>query len=386
MERAAVFLFLGTLALLPWATFPPFPWLHEHAQWSDLAFAACAAGWGLARLRGPGRPPLRPAHVAALAYVAWAVVSHLLSVRPSPSGPAKLLGMAELAAFAIVTPDLVARPGVFPRLGRVVAWTSLATSLAAMAGVALFAWGVATPLLDDYGDLEPGHYARARAGLYDCNLLGSYGIFAAGVVLRREASLPLALSRATLLALLVAELLTFGRGVLGFVLVLLVARASRRAALAAALVLALVVATLTLAHVSLDPTRPFAARLLPGPGSRLESGRTSFSALLEHPLLGVGPGRSPGLREGTPMDAHLTPLNVAATLGLPALAAFTAIPVLLWAGRRRPADPAAWGTLAGLALDALAQDIEDFRHLWVAFGLVPQRDAGTPAAARASSG
>jgi hypothetical protein len=371
MDRAAVAFFLASLALLPWAWFPPFPWLHEHAQWSDLAFAASAAAWGLARLRGAGGPRLRPAQVAALAYLAWAVVSHLLAARPSPSGPAKLLGMAELAALAIVTPGLVARPGVFPRVGRVVAWTALATSLAAIAGVLLFVGGVTTPLVGVYGDLEPGAYARAQAGLPHPNLLGSYGIFAAGVVLRQEASLAPRLARTTLVALGLAELLTFGRGVLGFLLVLIVAGAPRRAATAAAVAFALVIAAMTFGHVSLDPTRPLAARLLPGPGSRLESGRSSFATLLEHPLVGVGPGNSPGLKEGTPLDAHFTPLNVAATLGLPALVAFAAIPVRLWSDRRRPADPAPWGTLAGLGLDALAQDVEDFRHLWVAFGLVP---------------
>jgi hypothetical protein len=80
------------------------------------------------------------------------------------------------------------------------------------------------------------------------------------------------------------------------------------------------------------------------------------------------------LREGVPCDAHFTPLNVAATLGLPALAAFLAIPVLLWRGRVRPADLATWGGLAGIGLDALAQDVEDFRHLWVLFGLASRRE------------
>ena len=70
-----------------------------------------------------------------------------------------------------------------------------------------------------------------------------------------------------------------------------------------------------------------------------------------------------------PCDAHFTPLNVAATLGLPALAALVAVPILLWRRRSRPTDLAVWGGLAGLALDALAQDVEDFRHLWVLFGM-----------------
>ena len=70
-----------------------------------------------------------------------------------------------------------------------------------------------------------------------------------------------------------------------------------------------------------------------------------------------------------PFDAHMTPLNIAATLGLPALAAFVAIPCLLWRARRRPTNLVLWGALAGIGLDGLAQDVEDFRHVWVLFGL-----------------
>ena len=77
-------------------------------------------------------------------------------------------------------------------------------------------------------------------------------------------------------------------------------------------------------------------------------------------------------------DAHLTPLNIAATLGLPALLGFLLVPIALWRARRRPTDRALWGMLAGLALDGLGQDVEDFRHVFVAFGLVDaERDEPT---------
>ncbi|MGH9938924.1 MAG: hypothetical protein ACREAM_22005, partial [Blastocatellia bacterium] len=39
----------------------------------------------------------------------------------------------------------------------------------------------------------------------------------------------------------------------------------------------------------------------------------------------------------------------------------------------RPSDLAIWGGLAGLGLDALAQDVEDFHHLWVMIGLASAR-------------
>ncbi len=60
---------------------------------------------------------------------------------------------------------------------------------------------------------------------------------------------------------------------------------------------------------------------------------------------------------------------MAASLGLPALAGFVLIPFVLWRGRSRPTDRATWGMLAGLALDGLGQDVEDFRHLWIGYGL-----------------
>jgi small-conductance mechanosensitive channel len=72
---------------------------------------------------------------------------------------------------------------------------------------------------------------------------------------------------------------------------------------------------------------------------------------------------------GQPFRAHLTPLNVAATLGLPALVALSVFVALLWRERRRPTDVAIWSGLAGLALDALAQDVEHFRHVWILLGL-----------------
>jgi hypothetical protein len=128
-------------------------------------------------------------------------------------------------------------------------------------------------------------------------------------------------------------------------------------------------AGLTVVHVTFSPARPWAPRIQSGPSPRLEATATSFQTLGLHPLLGTGPGSRPGRRGEEPFDAHLTPLNVAATLGLPALLGLVLVPVALWRARRRPTDLALWGTLAGLALDGMAQDVEDFRHVWVALGL-----------------
>ena len=105
---------------------------------------------------------------------------------------------------------------------------------------------------------------------------------------------------------------------------------------------------------------------------------SAWRSLTHRPLIGVGPGGLAAFADGQPYEAHLTPLNVAAVLGLPALAGFLAIPLLLWRARGQPLDRPAWGAAAGLALDALAQDIEDFRHLWILFGWLD--GAGAPAA------
>ncbi len=35
----------------------------------------------------------------------------------------------------------------------------------------------------------------------------------------------------------------------------------------------------------------------------------------------------------------------------------------------RPTSIAIWSGIAGLGIEALAQDVEDFRHLWVLIGL-----------------
>jgi hypothetical protein len=75
-----------------------------------------------------------------------------------------------------------------------------------------------------------------------------------------------------------------------------------------------------------------------------------------------------------PCSAHLTPLDVAATLGAPALLAFVAVPFLIWRERIRPTDRIIWGVLAGLGVDALGQDLENFRHVWVALGVAARCD------------
>jgi hypothetical protein len=382
VSRLAAVLYLVALVLLPWATVPRFPWLHEHAQWSDAVFAAAALVWALARAREGGWPKPSLFHLGLAVYLGAAALSLAHADPRPPAGLAKLLGMAMLVTLSVVTADLLPRLGA-AAVARAVAATSLLTSVAAVVGVGLWEAGVSTFLVGTYGDLQPGAYARAQAALIHPNLLASFCVFGYGVASREDAALPPWLRRLTIAGLAVASLLTLSRGLLALGLAVLVRHADsaprrRRAALAAAFLVA-VVLTLSWLNLKIDPTRPLAAHLDDAPSPRRQALVSSFATLLAHPLLGTGPGTSPGRRDGAPFDAHCTPLNVAATLGLPALAGFLLVPLAAWRARPRPTDRATWGMLAAFALEGLGHDVEDFRHLWIAFGLAaaPSRERAT---------
>ena len=377
--------YLATIGLLPWTWFPPFPWLHEHAQWSDALMALTTSAWALDRWHRHAAWRPASAHWAMGAYLAAAALSLLLAAPNRLTGSLKLLGMVELLMLAIVTADMAGRPGLLPALARVVAANAVLIAGVAVAGMVLFALGVPTRLVGPYGsELIPGPYARIQAGFYHPNLLASYCIFAAAVLARTDGALPAGLRRLTLVALSVTVILTVSRGILGFGLFLLLqagrTRQSRRIVGLYAAAAIIAVASLTLFKVEVDPTRPWAARLSPGPSPRWETITSSFSSFRTHPVWGTGLETHTGRMKGQPADAHLTPLNIAATLGLPALLAFISIPAALWWRRRRPMDLATWGGLAALGLDSLGQDIEDFRHLWVLFGLAEERGERTTAA------
>jgi len=385
MSRLTRFLYLATLAFIPWAALLPFPWIHENARWSDVLFALATLGWALGLAIERRLPQLRPLHAGLVLYVGWAAVSLLVVTPRQPSGPAKLLGLAMLAALLVVTSDLASRPGMQAAIGRTIAVTSLFTALAAILGVALSGYGILTPLVGTCGDLLPGPLARAEAGFPHPNMLANYCVFGYGVVSREEAGLSPSLRRLAVLALAVSCLLATSRAILAFGLAAAIRHAAtparRRFAWGTAAVLVALMVVLTLVNVTFYPLRPWDLRFPHGPSVRLQSVTSSFETLLAHPLFGSGIGSSPGRRGSLPFDAHLTPLNVAATLGLPALAGLVVLVGCLWRARARPTDLALWGMLAGMALDGLGEDVEDFRHLWVALGLADasRRDGATAA-------
>jgi hypothetical protein len=384
-DRLARLLYLAALFAVPWGALLPFPWLHENARWGDALFALAALAWGTSLVAARRTPRFRPVHAGVTLYIGWAAVS-LLAASPRPaSGPAKLLGVAMLVALFAVTSDMVGRPGMPQAIGRTLCVTSLLAALGALAGVLLSYFGWVTPLVGTCGDLLPGPLSRAQAGFPHPNLLASWCVFAAGALAREDAGLSRAWRRVAQAALAVTVVLTTSRAILAFALALAIRHATTptRRRLAGALAAGLVVAMvgLTVTNATFYPLRPWEARVLPGASPRLEAAVTSLETLADRPLVGTGPGTSPGRVGGLPFDAHLTPLNVAATLGLPALAGLGVAIWALWRARARPTDLATWGMLAGLGLDALGQDVEDFRHVWVAFGLADDgRDSpGRPA-------
>jgi hypothetical protein len=379
LARLVRILYLATLALLPWGALVRFPWLHENAQWSDAVFALAALAWAGGLVASRRLPRLRAVHAGLALYLGWAAVSLLAASPRAAAGSAKLLGIAMLVALLVVTSDLMGCPGLPPAVGRTLAATSLLTAAAAVVGVALSWFGTITPLVGTCGDLLPGPPSRAQAGFPHPNLLASWCVFASGALAREDVGLSRSWRRLAQAALAITVVLTTSRAILAFVLAAAIRGATTpiRRRLAGVVAVALVVAmtSLTLVNVTFDPLRPWDLRWREGPSVRLQSVTTSFETLLAHPVLGTGPGTSPGARGLLPFDAHLTPLNVAATLGLPALAGLLLALAALWRSRPRPTDLATWGILAGLGLDGLGQDVEDFRHGWVALGLA---DADRP--------
>jgi hypothetical protein len=380
LDRIAAFLFLATLALLPWGGVVRFPWLHPNAQWSDALFALATLAWAAGLLAARRLPRIRLVHVGFALYLGWAALS-LLAAEPRPAaGAAKLLGMAMLVALAVVTSDMIARPGMPRAVARTITATSLLTALAAVVGVVLSYFGHITLLVGTCGDLLPGPLSRAQAGFTHPNLLASWCVFASGVAAREDAGLSRGWRRIAQAAIGLTVVLTTSRAILAFGLAAAIRGATtplrRRLAAGLAVLLVIVMGWLTVTNLQLNPLRFWEARVSDEPSPRLQTALSSLQTLARHPLLGTGPGTSPGFRGRLPFDAHLTPLNVAATLGLPALFGLCLAVFALWRARSRPTDRVTWGMLAGLGLDGLGQDIEDFRHVWVALGLADAGRAG----------
>ncbi len=375
-SRLVAALYLTTLALLPWTWFPPFPWLHEHAQWSDVVFAATALLWAIDLMRKRRWPTFSAAHIALASYFIAAALSLVLTHSYATNSVLKLFGIGELCALALVTGDLATHPHIASGMARVTAVNALLIAAVCIVALGLFYAGISTPFIGHYGELNGSSaYARMQAGTYNPNLLASYCIFAASIVSLRDASLPKWMRRAGLVASWIAVVFSLSRGILGFILSALIrnARSSwkRILAVVTAVLFVAIMILLTVGRLTINPLQPFNASYHIEPLSvRYQGAATSLRAITERPVSGSGPDSHPGSYFANPIDSHMTLINIAATLGLPALVAFLSLLLLIWIKRKRPVDLIVWGGLAGLALDSLGQDIEDFRHLWVLIGIV----------------
>jgi hypothetical protein len=373
--------YLLALAVLPFRWLSPIGSLYEHADWTDILVGVAFVLWLIEKLRSRKLTQAgRVWQVPLALYLVLGLASAAGEV-PGRGGSVKtVLLMAELAVLAVITADFAAEPLRRRAIARVIVASALASVALAVVGLILFYLEIHNGLIGAYGQqYVPSHlYARVQAGFESPPLLASFCILASGVAASQDAALGRRLGLATQIALGLLCAATLSRGLIGFLVAVVLRRSAtmtglRRvfvplAAVAAGLA---ILAALTVGKLHLDPVKPSTiSYVVPDPGNRREAFVTSLTTFEHHPLLGIGPGALPGVNDGAPFRAHFTPLNVAATLGLPALSALVATLWLLWRRRRRPTDVALWSALVGVGIDGLTQDIDHFRHVWVLIGLL----------------
>jgi O-antigen ligase len=379
VERPAFALYLLALATLGFKWLSPLSSFQETAGWTDLLVALAALAWVAERARARSFPKPRLFHLALALWIGAALLS-LAFADAKGTGARNVLLLFELAVLAILTSEFASEREGLHAIVVAIAGVSLVTAALAALGLALFYGGESTSLIGAYGEqfIQSDNYARVVAGFSSPPLLASFCIFASAVVAREDSPLSARVTTATQVALAAVVLLTFSRGAIAFFMAMGIRAAYRRLDPAAARRVAVVLlaaalavlAALSVGRVHLDPTKPSTVTYeVPDPGNRREAFDTGLDTLADHPLTGKGPGTYVSLNRGAPFRAHFTPLNVAATMGLPALAALVFLVVVLWRERRRPTSIATWSGLIGLAIDGLAQDIEHFRHVWVMVGL-----------------
>jgi hypothetical protein len=380
--RPSFAFYLIAILLLPVKWLSPLP--YERAGLSDAFVALAAAAWTLEAVRTRKLPRPRAVHYALGAYVLLTFAS-ALAASDRTSGLTNALIVAELVTLFLLTSEYASHTEA--RDAIVLAFLCVTGTIVVetVLTLALFYAGVHTSLEGIYGvDLTPSDlYTRVAAGFYSAPLLGSFCIAGAAILANDESAVPRSLRRAGMVALSVVVVLTISRAVIGFVVAAGLwlgnvrgTRAARIAGVTVACAGVAFIATITVGRLRLQPADPTATRyvlLNRHDNPRLDGATESFKTLWHKPALGKGPGTLTGESEGQPFRAHLTPLYVAATTGLPALASLATAVILMWRRRRRPTDVATWSGLAGLGVDGLAQDIDHFRHVWILLGLA---DAG----------
>ena len=390
-QRPALGVYLLALAALGFKWLSPLESLHENAGWTDLLAALAALAWLAERARARSFPRPRLFHLALALWLAAALVS-LAFAEDKGTGARNVLLLFELAVLAVLTSEFASDRRGLSAIVTVVAGVALVTAALAGAGLVLFYAGETTSLIGAYGEqfIQSDRYARVNGGFDSPPLLASFCIFASAVVAREESPLPRQLTNLTQAGLGLLVLATLSRGAIAFFVAMGIRAAyrrrdeltARRVAIGLVAAAVAIMAVLTVGRLHLEPSRPSTLTYeVPDPGNRRQAFATGLDTLAEHPIAGKGPGTFVAVNRGSPFRAHLTPLNVAATMGLPALGALVFLVVVLWRERRRPTSIATWTGLLALAIDGLAQDIEHFRHVWLMVGLAdaergrPERDS-----------
>lgn len=379
LRRPAFAPYLAALATLGFKWLSPLSSFQETAGWTDVLTALAALAWLAERVRSGAFPKPRLFHLALALWLGAALFS-LAFADAKGTGARNVLLLCELAALALLTSEYASERRQLHAIVVVIASVSVVTAALTALGFALFYAGETTSLIGAYGEqfVKSDNYARVAAGFASPPLLASFCIFASAVVARKDSPLSTRFTAVTQLALSAMVLLTFSRGAIAFFTAMGIRAFYRRLDRVAALRVAFglvvaavaVIVALSVGRLHLDPTRPSTITYeVPDPGNRREAFDTGLDTLADHPLTGKGPGSYVSLNRGYPFRAHNTPLNVAATMGLPALAALAFLVVVLWSERRRPTSIETWSGLLALAIDGLAQDIEHFRHVWVMLGL-----------------
>jgi hypothetical protein len=396
-ERPSFGLYLVALALFPFKWLSPFS--HAQAGWIDVFFAASAAAWALEAMARRRSLHLRAPHYWGAAYLAAGVLSAMVASTDPGVGAANVVIMAELVVIALLTSDYARESDRRRSMVLVILIVTFVIGAQSVLALTLFYLDIGTSLEGRYGALLPSHqYTRVAGGFYSAPLLGSFCIFASAMLALDEGRLARSVRMAGQVVLAVVVVLTGSRAAIGFALAAIIrtayargSTAARRVAVACAIGSVIVMAGLTVGELEGDPTKPASWEFEPyekeSSNRRLQQVTTSFDTLTRHPVLGSGPGSLTGEVASAPSRAHFTPLNVAATIGLPSLAALTLLLIALWRQRRRPTNVAIWSGLAALGVDGLGQDIEHFRHVWVMLGMADaDRSEGRQTSASRPSG
>jgi hypothetical protein len=381
-RRPALAVYLTALALLPvkWLS----PIAYQQAGLTDVFTAIALIAWLAERAWARSPVRIRRIHVAYVAFAGATAVAGAFASNHRLAAENVLI-TCELIALAVMTASFWSSPLGRRAISRVVIASVVFTAALSLVGLGLFYLGVHTSLTESYSGYfkTSDLYTRIAAGFESAPLMGSWCIFASAVVamdVLRLGRRTRAILQATLFLL---TLITLSRAFVAFALAAAIrARRSnnprtRRVAAAVVAGSLAVMLALSVAPLTLSPLRPGSSRADINP--RLSTIKTSAETFWAHPLVGTGPGTLTATWQHGRYRAHFTPLNVAATSGLPALISLVAIVLILWRGRRRVTSLTVWSGLAGLGLDALGQDAEHFLHVWIMLGIADAERADADA-------